>query len=95
MMSILTQLILLVVFLFVICRQPCGATSIFDGLIVTVGNVAHVEKAANAGPVESIQYVVNNWKRSCKYLKPICLVDVHCVGVALTSVIVYVALCLF
>ena len=34
----LTQLILLVVFLFVIWWQPCGATSIFDGFILTKFN---------------------------------------------------------
>ena len=33
MMSILTQLIWLLVFWFITWRQPCGATSIFDGFI--------------------------------------------------------------
>ena len=34
MMSILTQLIWLLVFWFITWRQPCGATSIFDGFII-------------------------------------------------------------
>jgi hypothetical protein len=51
MMSILTQLILLLVIWFITWRQPCGAASIFDGFIciAAINNALYLLQQSNSG----------------------------------------------